>query len=117
MGRVNVIQRNKRVSKRDTAQLVATPTDPSIEFDLFEDMRLKLVEVFVNGGRERIEAEKIALYVVQGVRHVPRLLKALQQHDSITQDEVLDALGLVLDEAPALRRAKRLLLHMDGGEA
>ena len=40
--------------------------DSSLEFDMFEDMRRRLVEVLVSEGCERLDAEKIALYVVQG---------------------------------------------------
>ena len=42
--------------------------DTSSEFDMFEDVRRKLTEIFLRGGRELIEAERIALYIVQGVR-------------------------------------------------
>ena len=89
-------------------------TDPSLEFDMFEKVRRKLAEIFVGGGHAPLEAEKIALYVVQGVRNVPKLLKIMiGAGPPRTHEEVLDALGLVLDEAPALEKAKRLLLRLD----
>ncbi len=42
--------------------------DSSIEFDMFEDIRRNLVQVLMNEGHERIAAEKMALYIVQGER-------------------------------------------------
>lgn len=33
-------------------------TDPSLEFDVFEMARQRLVEVFITEGHERLEAEK-----------------------------------------------------------
>ena len=57
--------------------------DTSLEFDMFEDIRRKLVEVFVREGRARLEAEKIALYVVQGVRDVPKLLTVLTEEEGM----------------------------------
>ena len=85
--------------------------DTSLEFDMFEDMRRKLVELFVTGGYERIEAEKIALYVVQGVREVPKLLAALAEIRSHDPAEVLETLHAVLENAQALDKAKALLLE------
>lgn len=36
-------------------------TDPSLEFDLFEMARQRLVQVFITGRHEWLEAEQIAL--------------------------------------------------------
>jgi hypothetical protein len=85
--------------------------DTSLEFDMFEDMRRKLVELFVTEGYERLEAEKIALYVVQGVREVPKLLAALAEIRSHAHAEVLKALSDVLENADALEKAKALLIE------
>jgi hypothetical protein len=84
--------------------------DTSLEFDMFEDMRRKLVELFVTEGYERLEAEKIALYVVQGVREVPKLLAALAEIRSHTHAEVLKALSDVLENASALDKVRNILL-------
>lgn len=92
-------------------------TDPSLEFDIFEMARQRLVEVFIAGGHELIEAEKIALYVVAGLRPVPRLLQVLTRIKTPTRAEILEALGPVLDEAIALDKAKRILLHMDAEQS
>jgi hypothetical protein len=102
----------------DTSENKLIITDPSLEFDIFEMARQRLVEVFIGGGHEQLEAEKIALYVIQGLRPVPKLLNVLTRTKAPEQDEILDALGLVLDEIIALVKAKRMLLHLDedGGE-
>jgi hypothetical protein len=106
------------MTKTDTSENKPIITDPSLEFDIFEMARQRLVEVFTNGGYEPLEAEKIALYVIQGLRPVPKLLNVLTRIKDPKQDEILDALGLVLDEIIALYKAKRMLLHLDedGGE-
>lgn len=98
---------------KDRGKICDTPTDPSLEFDTFEYMRDKLTDAFIEGGHAPLEAAKIALYVVQGVRHVPKLLRVFTAEKTPTRDEIVEALGLVLDETPALEKAKRLLLHLD----
>ncbi|MBD0373996.1 MAG: hypothetical protein ICV60_24515 [Pyrinomonadaceae bacterium] len=86
--------------------------DTSLEFDMFEDIRRKLVEVFVREGRARLEAEKIALYVVQGVRDVPKLLTVLTEEES--DAEILRAIHSFLEDAStALDRAREILLGLD----
>ncbi|MGI9106375.1 MAG: hypothetical protein ACR2G4_09015 [Pyrinomonadaceae bacterium] len=57
------------------------------------------------------ETAPLALYVVQGVRHVPRLLKVLDEPNTATNAEIIEALAPLLDEAMALEKARRLLLH------
>ena len=91
--------------------------DNSLEFDMFEDMRRKLVELLVAERYERIEAEKIALYVVQGVREVPKLLSALAKIRADARAEVLETLHDVLENAWALDKAKALMLdHESRGQ-
>lgn len=88
--------------------------DNSLEFDLFEDLRLRLTEVLVLAGHERLKAERVALYVVQGVREVPKLLAVLSTRQG-TEVEVraLEILDEVLTNAPALVRAQNILLGID----
>jgi hypothetical protein len=90
--------------------------DNSLEFDMFEDMRRRLVEVLVSEGRERLDAEKIALYVVQGMREMPRLLKMLSESRSHPRAEILATLKLVLENASALEKAREMLLGLDEDE-
>lgn len=104
------------MSEKGASKNTAMPTDPSLEFDTFEYMRSKLTDVFVSGGHGPLEAAQIALYVVQGVRNVPKLLRIFTIEQSPSHEEILDALGSVLDEAPALSKAKRMLLHLDEAE-
>lgn len=104
------------MGETDTSENKPATTDPSLEFDVFETARVRLVEVFVRGGHDSVRAERIALYVVQGLRRVPKLLNVLTRIKAPAQDEILDALGPVLDEAPALEKAKRMLLRADQEE-
>ena len=78
---------------------------------MFEDIRRKLVEVFVRGGRDRLEAEKLALYIVQGVRDVPKLLTVLTESE--TDAQILHALLSFLEDATALNKARNILLGLD----
>jgi hypothetical protein len=87
--------------------------DSSIEFDMFEDMRRNLVQVLMSEGHELIAAEKIALYVVQGVRDVPKLLATLAEPVSQTPAEKLKVLKATLNNAAALEKARVLLLCLD----
>lgn len=88
--------------------------DNSLEFDLFEDLRLRLTEVLVLAGHERLKAERVALYVVQGVRDVPKLLAVLSTRQATeTEARVLEILDDVLTNAPALIRAQNILLGID----
>ena len=98
------------MKQSDTSENRPVKTDPSLEFDMFETARLRLVEVFLQGGHERVRAERIALYVVEGLRHVPKLLNVFTRIKAPEPGEILDALGPVLDDAPALERAKRMAL-------
>ena len=86
--------------------------DSSIEFDMFEDVRRNLVQALVNKGHEQIEAERISLYVVQGVREVPKLLTTLARGRA-PEAGVLDLLNKVLDNAAALGKARTILLGLD----
>lgn len=90
--------------------------DNSLEFDMFEDVRRRLVEVLVSEGRERLDAEKIALYVVQGTREMPKILKMLSESRSHPRAEILAALKLALENASALEKARELLIVPDTGE-
>jgi hypothetical protein len=86
--------------------------ESSLEFDLFESMRLRLARLLTVSGHEQIDAERIALYVMQGVREVPRLLNALASGNT-SADETRDILKLVLDNADSLERARAILAGQD----
>lgn len=89
--------------------------DNSLEFDMFEDARRRLVEVLVSEGIQRLDAEKIALYVVQGLRDMPKLIKLLSQSRTLPRADILSTLMLVLENASALEKARTLLLELDEG--
>ncbi|HYO63949.1 MAG TPA: hypothetical protein VER08_09990 [Pyrinomonadaceae bacterium] len=85
--------------------------DNSLEFDLYENVRQNLTQVLVRSGRELIEAERIALYVVQGIRDVPKLISLLARGNR-PDAEVLLALMNLLEDASALNKAKELVLGL-----
>ena len=87
--------------------------DTSLEFDMFEDARQRLVAVLISHGRDRLEAEKIALYVIQGLRDMPRLITMLSETRNHSPAKVIEALALVLDNASALEKARALLLGLE----
>jgi hypothetical protein len=86
--------------------------ESSLEYDLFENMRRRLARVLAVEGREEIEAERIALYVMQGLREVPKLLNALASRNT-PDGEARDLLNVVLDNVASLERARSLLLGLD----
>jgi hypothetical protein len=83
-------------------------SESSLEFDLFEEMRRKLTRVLTTEVRDAVEAQRIAFYVMQGVREVPRLLNALASRNA-TEEEIRVLLDLVLDNAASFDRARTLL--------
>jgi hypothetical protein len=89
--------------------------DTSSEFDMFEDVRRKLTSLLLREGRDELEAERIALYFVQGVREVPKFLARLAEADEDERAEVLPLFYQVLDNAAALERARRVLLDIEPG--
>ena len=101
------------MSDEDLSEVRCTPTDPSLEFDLFEVVRLRLAEALARRDYDPLEAERIALYVVKGVRPVSHFLKVLTRENVPGDDEIVDALTRTLDEVPALGEAARMLLGDD----
>jgi 2-phospho-L-lactate guanylyltransferase (CobY/MobA/RfbA family) len=90
--------------------------DNSLEFDMFEDARRRLVEVLVSEGRERLDAEKMSLYVVQGLREMPRFIKMISESRSHPRAEIMSSLMLVLENASALEKAREMLLNPEAEE-
>lgn len=101
------------MSVKDVPESHCSPTDPSLEFDMFEIVRTRLVDALKERGYETLEAEKIALYTTEGVRSIPKFMKVMTRVEPAETEEIIEALGRVLDETPALERAKRLLLHQE----
>ena len=90
-------------------QVRCTPTDPSLEFDLFELVRVRLARALERRGRGEIEAERAALYVVEGLRPMNRFMKVMTSPSQPTDEEMAAALGSLLEEAGALGQAKAVL--------
>ena len=101
------------MAEDDPHQAGRTPTDPSLEFDAFEAARLRLAEALMRHDYDRIEAERIALYVVSAARPLSRLLKVVNGVKAPTDKEVIEALSQAMDETAALEKAKRLLLRLE----
>lgn len=83
--------------------------DNSMEFDMFEDVRRRLVTIFERDGNERLVAEKLALYLVQGMRDVPKLITMLVEDGTHTQEQLTKSIRDVLDNALAFEKARNLL--------
>jgi hypothetical protein len=92
-----------------------TPTDPSLEFDVFEMVRLRLVEALAAAGHDMIEAERVALYVVGVARPASKLLKVATRVKPPSHGELLEAVSHVLDEAEALEKARRIMRRAGEG--
>jgi hypothetical protein len=87
--------------------------DNSLEFDMFEDVRRRFVEFFQKEGRDRLEAEKIALYMVQGIRDTPKLIAMMAESDSHTRQEISGCITSVLENAAALEKARAIVQGLD----
>ena len=93
-----------------------TPTDPSLEYDLYEVVRVGAADALSRRGYGEIEAERIALYLIEASRPVANFLKVLTRVSPPADDEIVSAIGKVLDELPALEKARLLLFKTEGGE-
>jgi hypothetical protein len=98
---------------KDGSESHCSPTDPSLEFDMFEIVRTRLVDALRERGYDLLEAEKIALYTTKGVRCIPKFMKVLTRAETPETEEIIEALERVLDETPALEKAKHILLHQE----
>jgi len=103
------------LNQEESGQVRCTPTDPSIEFDFFEMVRVRIVEALTAGGRELIEAERVALYVVEGARPISKFIEVTTGGRPATHEEVREALARLLDAVPALDKARRIMLRIDEG--
>lgn len=87
--------------------------DSSMEFDMFEQARRHLVEALIHDGRTSVDAERISLYVIQGVRGIPRLLASLADAKPNNHKATIDALNGVLENSLALDKVREMLLIDD----
>jgi hypothetical protein len=78
-----------------------------------EVVRTRLVDGLTASGYNSLEAEGIAFYTTKGVRSVPLFMKVLTRIEPPGREEVVEALGRMLDETVGFEKAKRLLLHQD----
>ena len=87
--------------------------DNSMEFDMLEDARRKLVETLTRDGRDPLVAERIALYVIQGLRETPKLLDSLSEFRSRTDAETMRCLRAVMENVNALEKARDLFFGIE----
>ena len=73
-------------------------------------VRLRLADALERRGFGEIEAERIVLYLVEVSRPVSHFLRVLTRVKPAEDDEIIGALGMVLDEHEALEKARLLLL-------
>lgn len=100
------------MSGESPGEIRCTPTDPSLEYDLYEVVRLRVAEALERRGYDRIEAERVALYFVEAARQVAHFLRVLSRIEPPDDEEVIASIGKVLDELPALEKARALLLKV-----
>lgn len=102
------------MSEKAPTEVNYMPTDPSLEYDLFEVVRLRVAGALERRGYGEVEAERVALYLVEVSRPVSHFLKALTSAETPADDEIIGALSKVLDEHEALEKARLLLLRPSG---
>jgi hypothetical protein len=95
------------------AEVRCTPTDPSLEFDVFETVRRRVADALMRRGYEEVEAERAALYLVEVSRPVSHFLKVLTRDDRPGDEEVVDSVGRVVDALPAMEKAQQVLLRVE----
>lgn len=96
-----------------TADLRCTPTDPSLEFDLFETVRRRVVNALLRRGYEQVEAERAALYLVEVSRPIAHFMKVLTRDSRVEDEEIVNMLAKVIDALPAMVKAQQVLLKVD----
>src|ERR1044072_2510011 len=101
------------MSEETPAGIRCTPTDPSLEFDVFETVRRRVADALMRRGYEEVEADRAALYLVEVSRPVVHFMKVLAQDASPGDDEIVDVLAKVIDALPALVKAQQAVLKVD----
>lgn len=86
--------------------------ESSMEFDMLEEVRRRLTRAFEGRGHDPLEAERAALYVVQGLREAHRLIAAITREGK-SDEVVLSILDKVLENAPAFVKARAVLAGQD----
>ena len=78
------------------------------EFEQFKIVAEKLTRAFVE-GYNHAHAQELGFYVAQAIRDVPVLLRLLDDYESHSNDEILDAIHAVVSNHSSLTEANRLL--------
>jgi hypothetical protein len=86
--------------------------DEKREFERFTIVAEKLTRAFVEGYKHR-HAQELGFLVAQAIRDVPALLRMLDDYESHSNDEILDAIHAVVSNHFSLTEANRLLTTVD----
>jgi hypothetical protein len=78
------------------------------EIEQFEILQAKLTKALVE-GYDHPNAQELGFFVAQAIRDVPTLLQLLEETDKHSNDEILDAVHMVVANHFALSEANRLL--------
>ena len=78
------------------------------EFEQFEIIKDKLVRAFAEGYKHPSSAE-LGFYVAHAIRDVPALLRMLDEYETHSNDEILDAIHAVVSNHFSLSEANRIL--------
>ena len=78
------------------------------EFEHFNLLAEKLTRAFVEGYNHP-DAQELGFYVAQAIRDVPELLRLLDDYESHSNNEILDAIHAVVSNHFSLVQANRLL--------
>ena len=79
------------------------------EFEWFDRVQSKLADAFLKDGYSPSESSELGFLMAQGVRDVPALLHLLEETDKHTNDEILDAVHMVLSNRSSLIEVARIL--------
>ncbi len=84
--------------------------DSSIEFDLYEDARQRLTRFLESEGHDQLDAERVAFYIIQGVRAAPKLISLLNQSEECPPVQIRAALNGFFDNLNLLNKAHTILI-------
>ena len=79
------------------------------EFERLDRVQSKLADVFLKDGYTPSESQELGFLMAQGMRDVPALLCLLEEPDRHSNDEILDAVHMVLSNRSSLIEVARIL--------
>jgi hypothetical protein len=79
------------------------------EFEWFDSVQSKLADAFLKEGFTPSESQELGFLMAQGIRDVPALLSLLEEPERHSNNEILDAVHLVLSNRASLIEVARML--------